>query len=131
VVRISGGVVLTCAVFGGLIVHSLGFWGGMLVIATGNLCLMLSAGSLNAVPSGFLATIVIGWFAFQSDRHGRVHPARQHRLERAVDDVGGRDRLRLLPWLSDAVVGLLAAAIMFTAAPAMTRTPHRDKEIAA
>jgi hypothetical protein len=48
-----------------------------------------------AAPSGFLATIVIGWFAFQT------------------------------------VVGLLAAAIVFTAAPAMTRTPHRDKEIAA
>lgn len=33
-------MILTCAVFGGLIVYSLGFWRGMLAIVLGNLVLM-------------------------------------------------------------------------------------------
>lgn len=82
-------MILTCAVFGGLIVYSLGFWRGMLAIALGNLVLMGYVGSLSfvagrsgknfaltaietfgrrgyLVPCGFLATVVIGWFAFQT-----------------------------------------------------------------
>lgn len=88
-------MILTCAVFGGLIVYSLGFWWGMLAIALGNLVLMLYVGSLSflagatgknfaltavetfgrrgyIVPSGFLATIVIGWFAFQTGLTGSI-----------------------------------------------------------
>ncbi|RDI45019.1 cytosine permease [Nocardia mexicana] len=88
-------MVLTCAIFGGLIVYSLGFWRGLLAIAVGNLCLMLYVGSLSylagrtgenfaltaartfgvkaaAVPSAFLATIVIGWFAFQTGMAGAI-----------------------------------------------------------
>ena len=80
-------MILTCAVFGGLIVYSLGFWRGMLAIVLGNLVLMGYVGALSyiagrsgknfaltavetfgrrgyLVPSGFLATVVIGWFAF-------------------------------------------------------------------
>ncbi|WP_280273270.1 cytosine permease [Nocardia wallacei] len=88
-------MVLTCALFGGLIVHSLGFGRGMLAIATGSLILMLYVGALSylagrtgknfaltaaetfgrraaAIPSGFLATVVIGWFAFQTGMAGAI-----------------------------------------------------------
>lgn len=88
-------MILTCAVFGGLIVYSLGFWRGMLAIALGNLVLMCYVGSLSflagrtgknfaltavetfghrgyVVPSGFLATVVIGWFAFQTGLTGSI-----------------------------------------------------------
>ncbi|MDT7712360.1 MAG: cytosine permease, partial [Pseudonocardiales bacterium] len=74
---------------------SLGFWWGMVAIALGNLVLMLYVGSLSflagatgknfaltavetfgrrgyVVPSGFLATIVIGWFAFQTGLTGSI-----------------------------------------------------------
>jgi cytosine permease len=88
-------MILTCAVFGGLIVYSLGFWRGMLAIALGNLVLMGYVGSLSfvagrsgknfaltaidtfgrrgyLVPCGFLATVVIGWFAFQTGLTGSI-----------------------------------------------------------
>ncbi|WP_280331945.1 cytosine permease [Nocardia wallacei] len=88
-------MVLTCAIFGGLIVASLGFGRGMLAIATGSLILMLYVGALSylagrtgknfaltaaetfgrraaAIPSGFLATVVIGWFAFQTGMAGAI-----------------------------------------------------------
>lgn len=88
-------MILTCAVFGGLIVYSLGFWRGMLAIALGNVVLMAYVGALSflagrtgknfaltaaetfgrrgyVVPAGFLATIVIGWFAFQTGLTGSI-----------------------------------------------------------
>ncbi|MEU4313085.1 cytosine permease [Nocardia sp. NPDC024068] len=88
-------MVLTCAIFGGLIVYSLGFWLGLLAIAVGNICMMLYVGSLSVIagrtgknfaltaaesfgragaflPSAFLATIVIGWFAFQTGMAGAI-----------------------------------------------------------
>ncbi|MBF6172054.1 cytosine permease [Nocardia blacklockiae] len=88
-------MVLTCAIFGGLIVHSLGFGRGMLAIMTGSLILMGYVGALSylagrsgknfaltaaetfgrraaAIPSGFLATVVIGWFAFQTGMAGAI-----------------------------------------------------------
>ncbi|WP_328391544.1 cytosine permease [Nocardia sp. NBC_00416] len=88
-------MVLTCAIFGGLIVYSLGFWPGMLAIAVGNLCMMGYVGALSVIagrtgknfaltaagtfgragaflPSAFLATIVIGWFAFQTGMAGAI-----------------------------------------------------------
>ncbi len=40
-------MILICAVFGGLIVYSLGFWRGMLAIALGNVVLMLYVGALS------------------------------------------------------------------------------------
>ncbi|MEV0360830.1 cytosine permease [Nocardia sp. NPDC050697] len=88
-------MILTCAVFGGLIVYSLGFWRGMLAILLGNLVLMAYVGALSylagktgksfaliavgtfgrrgyRVVSGFLATVVIGWFAFQTGLTGSI-----------------------------------------------------------
>lgn len=88
-------MILTCAVFGGLIVHSLGFWRGMLAILLGNLVLMGYVGALSYLAgktgksfaliavdtfgsrgyrlvSGFLATVVIGWFAFQTGLTGSI-----------------------------------------------------------
>ncbi|MGH3915942.1 MAG: hypothetical protein ACRDTC_21415 [Pseudonocardiaceae bacterium] len=40
-------MILTCAVFGGLIVFSLDFWRGMLAIALGNMVLMAYVGALS------------------------------------------------------------------------------------
>ncbi len=40
-------MILTCAVFGGLIVYSLGFWRGMLAIALGNAVLTGYVGALS------------------------------------------------------------------------------------
>jgi cytosine permease len=88
-------MILTCAVFGGLIVYSLGFWRGMLALALGNFVLMSYVGALSfvagrsgrnfaltaietfgrrgyLVPAGFLATVVIGWFAFQTGLTGSI-----------------------------------------------------------
>ncbi|WP_134070696.1 cytosine permease [Mycobacteroides salmoniphilum] len=88
-------MILTCAVFGGLIVYSLGFWRGMLAIALGNAVLTGYVGALSylagktgknfaltaigtfgrrgyRVVSAFLATVVIGWFAFQTGLTGSV-----------------------------------------------------------
>lgn len=88
-------MILTCAVFGGLVVHSLGFWVGMGAILVGTLILMVYVGSLSylagrsgenfalmsqrtfgskgsIVPAAFLATVVIGWFAFQTGLTGSI-----------------------------------------------------------
>jgi cytosine permease len=88
-------MILTCAVFGGLIVYSLGFGAGVGAIAVGNLILMVYVGSLSfvagrggenfalsairtfgsrgyRVPAAFLATVVIGWFAFQTGLTGSI-----------------------------------------------------------
>jgi cytosine permease len=88
-------MVLTSAVFGGLIVYSLGFWRGMLAILLGDLVLMGYVGSLSylagrtgknfaliamstfgrrgyVVVSGTLATVIIGWFTFQVGLTGSV-----------------------------------------------------------
>ena len=86
-------MILTCAVFGGIITALLGFQRGILAIILGNLILMLYVGALSylsgesglnfalvasrvfgrygyTVASGFLATIVVGWFAFQTGLTG-------------------------------------------------------------
>src|SRR5882757_8526705 len=86
-------MILTNAVFGGVIVYGLGFVRGLLAILLGNLVLMLYVGALShlagstgrnfaliakstfgsrgyAIASGFLSTIVIGWFAFQTGLTG-------------------------------------------------------------
>ena len=86
-------MILTNAVFGGVIVYGLGFFRGLLAILLGNLVLMLYVGVLShlagstgrnfalvakstfgnrgyAIASGFLSTIVIGWFAFQTGLTG-------------------------------------------------------------
>jgi cytosine permease len=86
-------MILTCAVFGGIITALLGFQRGILAIVLGNVVLMLYVGALSylsgesglnfalvasrvfgrygyTVASGFLATIVVGWFAFQTGLTG-------------------------------------------------------------
>lgn len=88
-------MILTNAVFGGLIAYNLGFWPAILAAAVGNLILLAYVGALSyvagttglnfalqakrtfgmrgySVASGFLATIVIGWYAFQTGLTGSV-----------------------------------------------------------
>ncbi|MGE2737645.1 cytosine permease [Mycolicibacterium vaccae] len=86
-------MVLTCAIFGGTIVYGLGFWKGVLAIVVGNAVLFGYVGALSflagktgknfalsaaetfgrygsKIVTGFLATVVIGWFAFQTGLTG-------------------------------------------------------------
>lgn len=86
-------MVLTCAIFGGTIVYGLGFWNGVLAIVLGNAVLFGYVGALSflagktgknfalsaaetfgrygsKIVTGFLATVVIGWFAFQTGLTG-------------------------------------------------------------
>jgi cytosine permease len=86
-------MILTCAVFGGIITALLGFQRGVVAILLGNVVLMLYVGALSylsgesglnfalvasrvfgrygyTIASGFLATIVVGWFAFQTGLTG-------------------------------------------------------------
>jgi cytosine permease len=86
-------MILTCAVFGGVITALLGFQSGVEAIVLGNLVLFLYVGALSylggktglnfaltatrvwgrygyAIGAGFLATIVTGWFAFQTGLTG-------------------------------------------------------------
>lgn len=88
-------MIVTSAVFGGVIVAELGFPVGLAAIALGNLILFLYVGALSylsgqtglnfsllatrvfgtagyTVATGFLATIVTGWFAFQTGLTGAV-----------------------------------------------------------
>lgn len=86
-------MILTNAIFGGTIVYGLGFWRGIAAILIGNLVLLTYVGALSyvagrtgenfaltaartfgrrgaAVAAGFLSTVVIGWFAFQTGLTG-------------------------------------------------------------
>ncbi len=86
-------MILTNAIFGGTIVYGLGFWRGIAAILVGNLVLLAYVGALSyvagttgknfaltaaetfgrrgtAVAAGFLSTVVIGWFAFQTGLTG-------------------------------------------------------------
>ncbi|MGW6331890.1 cytosine permease [Nocardia rhamnosiphila] len=86
-------MVLTSAIFGGTIAYGLGFWKGVLSILIGNLVLFAYVGSLSylagrtgknfalsaaetfgrngaKIVAGFLSTVVIGWFAFQTGLTG-------------------------------------------------------------
>lgn len=86
-------MVITSAVFSGVIVYSIGFWPGILALLVGNAILMAYIGALSYIAgshgvnfalqaektfgswgsrivSGFLATIVVGWYAFQTGLTG-------------------------------------------------------------
>ena len=86
-------MILTNAIFGGTIVYGLGFWRGMAAILAGNVVLALYVGGLSylagrtgknfaltaagtfgrrgaTIAAGFLSTVVIGWFAFQTGLTG-------------------------------------------------------------
>lgn len=86
-------MILTCAVFGGILAALLGFQRALIAILIGNLILFLYVGALSyvsgesglnfalvasrvfgrigyIVASAFLATVVVGWFAFQTGLTG-------------------------------------------------------------
>jgi len=86
-------MILTCAVFGGILAALLGFQVAVVAILLGNLILFLYVGALSylsgesglnfalvasrvfgrlgyIVASGFLATVVVGWFAFNTGLTG-------------------------------------------------------------
>jgi len=86
-------MILTNAIFGGVIVYGLGFWRGLAAILAGNLVLLAYVGALSylagktgknfaliaeetfgrsgrLIPAAFLSTVVIGWFAFQTGLTG-------------------------------------------------------------
>ncbi|KGQ13736.1 Cytosine permease [Beauveria bassiana D1-5] len=88
-------MILTNALFGGIITWSLGFWPAIIAILLGNLVLFAYVGSLSwfagqtgmnfalqakrtfgtkgyILVSGFLSTVVIGWYAFQTGLTGTV-----------------------------------------------------------
>ncbi|MGP5930499.1 purine-cytosine permease family protein [Corynebacterium glyciniphilum] len=88
-------MIMTSAVFGGVITYNLGFLQGLLAIVVGNALLMAYVGSLSyiagatgesfaltarkvfgsrgsIVVSGILATLVIGWFALQTGMVGDI-----------------------------------------------------------
>ncbi|WP_227981466.1 cytosine permease [Nocardia spumae] len=129
-------MVLTCAVFGGLIVYSLGFVRGLAAIGVGNLCLMVYVGSLSAlagrtgenfaqtaartfgrraaaIPAAFLASIVIGWFAFQTGMAGAILHDRLGWHEQLTTLVAGLIfvGLTLLGIRALAVIGMIAAPL--------------------
>jgi cytosine permease len=86
-------MIITNAVFGGTIVYGLGFWRGIAAIIIGNIVLLAYVGTLSyiagrtgknfaltaaetfgrhgaTIAAGFLSTVVIGWFAFQTGLTG-------------------------------------------------------------
>jgi cytosine permease len=88
-------MILTNAVFGGIIAYNLGLWSSIAAILIGNAVLLLYVGILSYIAgntgrnyaiqashtfgksgyvlaSGFLASIVIGWFAFQTGLTGSI-----------------------------------------------------------
>ncbi|WP_343464883.1 cytosine permease [Pantoea sp.] len=88
-------MILTNALFGGIITWHLGFWPALVAILLGNLVLFAYVGALSwfagrtgmnfalqakrtfgtkgyILVSGFLSTVVIGWYAFQTGLTGTV-----------------------------------------------------------
>ncbi|MEN4535057.1 purine-cytosine permease family protein [Pantoea agglomerans] len=88
-------MILTNALFGGIITWHLGFWPALIAILLGNLVLFAYVGALSwyagnsgmnfalqarrtfgskgyILVSGFLSTVVIGWYAFQTGLTGTV-----------------------------------------------------------
>ncbi|ARU94048.1 purine-cytosine permease family protein [Tatumella citrea] len=88
-------MILTNALFGGIITWHLGFWPALTAILLGNLVLFAYVGALSwfagntgmnfalqakrtfgtkgyILVSGFLSTVVIGWYAFQTGLTGTV-----------------------------------------------------------
>lgn len=86
-------MIITNAVFGGVIAYNLGFLQALLAILIGNAILLTYVGTLSfiagntgrnfalqaehtfgkkgyAITSGFLATVVVGWYAFQTGLTG-------------------------------------------------------------
>jgi cytosine permease len=124
-------MVITNAVFGGVIVYGLGFVKGLIAIALGNVALSVYVGALSylagssgrnfalqaaatfgrrgyTVASGFLATIVVGWFAFQTGLTGSTLNATFGWNQTAVIVVAG------ILYIGITYVGIKALAILGT-----------------
>jgi cytosine permease len=88
-------MVLTNALFGGVLTWHLGFWQSLIAVFAGNLILLMYVGALSyfagetgmsfalqakrtfgnkgyVFVAGFLSTVVIGWYAFQTGLTGTV-----------------------------------------------------------
>lgn len=88
-------MILTNAVFGGIMAYNLGFWRAIVAILLGNLVLFAYVGTLSylagktglnfamqarktfgsrgyIITSAFLSTVVIGWYAFQTGLTGTI-----------------------------------------------------------
>lgn len=88
-------MILTNAVFGGIMAYNLGFWRAIIAILAGNLVLFAYVGALSylagntglnfamqarktfgnrgyIIASAFLSTVVIGWYAFQTGLTGTI-----------------------------------------------------------
>lgn len=139
-------MILTNALFGGIYVAFLGFWTGVLAMLVGNVVLSVYVGMLSyragstgrsfalqaqqtfgrygyVVVSGFLATLVIGWFAFQTGLTGQTLETSFGAnaflmtliagvLYIAVTFVGIR-ALAILGWVSAPLFVVLAAVAIF------------------
>ncbi len=139
-------MILTNAVFGGIYVAFLGFWTGVLAMLVGNIVLSVYVGLLSyragstgqsfalqaqqtfgrlgyVLVSGFLATLVIGWFAFQTGLTGQTMYASFGANELlmtliagvlyvAVTFIGIR-ALAILGWISAPLFVALAALAIF------------------
>ena len=139
-------MILTNALFGGIYVAFLGFWTGVLAMLVGNVVLSIYVGMLSyragstgrsfalqaqqtfgrygyVVVSGFLATLVIGWFAFQTGLTGQTLQTSFGAnaflmtliagvLYIAVTFVGIR-ALAILGWVSAPLFVVLAAVAIF------------------
>lgn len=139
-------MILTNAVFGGIYVAYLGFWTGVLAMLVGNVVLSVYVGMLSyragstgrsfalqaqqtfgrygyVAVSGFLATLVIGWFAFQTGLTGQTlqtsFGANEFLMTLlagvlyvAVTFVGIR-ALAILGWVSAPLFVVLAAVAIF------------------
>lgn len=88
-------MILTNALFGGIMAYNLGFWRSIIAILLGNLVLFAYVGALSylagntglnfamqarktfgnrgyIIASAFLSTVVIGWYAFQTGLTGTI-----------------------------------------------------------
>ena len=122
-------MILTCAVFGGVITALMGFQRGVAAIIVGNLILMAYVGALSylagrsgenfalqagrvfgrygsILASAFLATVVTGWFAFQVGLTGATVEQSFGWSEKPVTLVAG------LLFIAITFIGIRALAVL-------------------
>jgi cytosine permease len=122
-------MILTCAVFGGVITALMGFQRGVAAIVVGNLILLLYVGALSylagrsgenfalqagrvfgrygsVLAAAFLATVVTGWFAFQTGLTGATVEQSFGWSEKPVTLVAG------LLYIAVTFIGIRALSIL-------------------
>ncbi|MET9346208.1 cytosine permease [Streptomyces termitum] len=149
-------MILTNAVPGGVVVALLGFWRGLAAIAVANLVMLLYVGVLShragssgesfslqatrtfgrtgyVVASAFLATIVVGWFAFNTGATGATLHKAFGWHERLVAVLAGLGfialtylGIRALSWL-----GAVAAPLFVVAGGAALIIAAKDHDLGA